>query len=494
MCECFNSKTLEMKTAFYILSILILGGVVGCNKKSSPPPVTPPTDTTTKTTGVGQVALWLTNPDKSSLFQQQNVALNFGTGLAVQPVITVDTTQTYQTIDGFGYCLTGGSAQLIYGLPTTQRLALEQELFATDSTHIGVSYLRLTIGASDMSARVFSYDDNATPAAPDITLANFDLSDDKTYLVPLLKEILAINPSIKLLACPWSAPAWMKDNNSAAAGSLLLQYYPVYAQYFVKYIQAMKANGIPIDAITPQNEPLNANNNPSMVMQDTAEERFVRDYLGPAFQTAGISTKIIVWDHNCDVPQYPLTILADANAAQYVDGSAFHLYAGNITALSTVHDAYPNKNVYFTEQYVAGPGNFQSDLEWAMVNLIVGAPRNWSRNVLEWNMAADPNYGPHTNGGCGVCQGALTVNGSTVSRNTSYYIIAHASKFVRPGSTRVSSNITGNLQNVAFVTPTGKKVLIVLNDNNTPTTFTVQFNGKNFSTTLNGYAVGTYVW
>lgn len=486
-----------MKTILYFILILVLfSGVSACSKKSSPSPVTPPpTDSTPSTPIVNsQVAFWLTNPDKSVLFQQQNVALNFGNGLAVQPVITVDTTQAYQTIDGFGYCLTGGSAQLIYSLPTAQRLALEQELFATDSTHIGVSYLRLTIGASDMSARVFSYDDAGTPSSPDTTLANFDLSDDKAYLVPLLKEILAVNPSIKILGCPWSAPAWMKDNNSAAAGSLLPQYYPVYAQYFVKYIQAMKANGIPIDAITPQNEPLNANNNPSMVMQDTAEDVFVRSYLGPAFQVAGITTKIIVWDHNCDVPQYPQYILADASAAQYVDGSAFHLYAGDISALTTVHDAYPNKNVYFTEQYVAGPGNFQSDLEWAIRNLIVGAPRNWSRNVLEWNMAADENYGPHTVGGCGVCQGAFTINGTAVSRNTSYYIIAHASKFVRPGSVRVASNITGNLQNVAFLTPTGKKVLIVLNDNTTATTFTVQFNGKNFSTTLNGYAVGTYVW
>ena len=486
-----------MKTILYFILILVLfSGVSACSKKSSPSPVTPPpTDSTPSTPIVNsQVAFWLTNPDKSVLFQQQNLALNFGNGLAVQPVITVDTTQAYQTIDGFGYCLTGGSAQLIYSLPTAQRLALEQELFATDSTHIGVSYLRLTIGASDMSARVFSYDDAGTPSSPDTTLANFDLSDDKAYLVPLLKEILAVNPSIKILGCPWSAPAWMKDNNSAAAGSLLPQYYPVYAQYFVKYIQAMKANGIPIDAITPQNEPLNANNNPSMVMQDTAEDVFVRSYLGPAFQVAGITTKIIVWDHNCDVPQYPQYILADASAAQYVDGSAFHLYAGDISALTTVHDAYPNKNVYFTEQYVAGPGNFQSDLEWAIRNLIVGAPRNWSRNVLEWNMAADENYGPHTVGGCGVCQGAFTINGTAVSRNTSYYIIAHASKFVRPGSVRVASNITGNLQNVAFLTPTGKKVLIVLNDNTTATTFTVQFNGKNFSTTLNGYAVGTYVW
>jgi glucosylceramidase len=482
------------KTIWFGLFILSLG-MTSCGKKNSnpAPPVTPPVDTT-RTIVNSQVAFWLTNPDKTALFQQQNIALSFGTGLAVEPVITVDSTQTYQTIDGFGYALTGGSAQLIYSLPGVQRAALEQELFGTDSTHIGVSYLRVSIGASDMSASVFSYDDNASPALPDTLLTNFDLADDKTYLVPLLKEILAINPAIKILGCPWSAPVWMKDNNNSKAGSLLPQYYGVYANYFVKYIQAMKTNGITIDAITPQNEPLNANNNPSMVMQDTSEERFVRDWLGPAFKAAGVVTKIIIWDHNCDVPSYPLTILADANAAQYVDGSAFHLYAGDISALSTVHGAYPNKNVYFTEQYVGGPGNFLSDLEWAIKNLIIGAPRNWSRNVLEWNMAADVNYGPHTSGGCSVCQGAFTIDGTSVARNTSYYIIAHASKFVRPGSVRISSNISGNLQNVAFMTPQGKKVLIVLNDGTSAQTFTVQFNGKNFSTTLNGDAVGTYVW
>ncbi len=483
-------QTLLLLAAF----VLSLGGINACSKKSSATQPSPPPSDSTTTQVTSQVAFWLTNTDMSALFQRQNVALNFSGGPAIQPVITVDTTTTYQTIDGFGYCLTGGSAQLIYGLPQPQRAALEQELFGTDSTNIGVSYLRLTIGASDMSARVFSYDDNASPSQPDTTLANFTLSDDNMYLVPLLKEILAINPTIKLLGCPWSPPVWMKDNDNSAAGSLLPQYYPVYAQYFVKYIQAMAANGITIDAITPQNEPLNANNNPSNVMQDTAEDIFVRQYLGPAFQAAGITTKIIVWDHNCDVPSYPEYVLADPAAAQYVDGSAFHLYAGDISALSTVHDAYPAKNVYFTEQYVAGPGSFPADLDWALLNLIIGAPRNWSRNVLEWNLAADQNYGPHITGGCSDCMGAYTINGTTVTKNTSYYIIAHASKFVRPGSVRVSSNIPGNLQNVAFVTPTGQKVLIVLNNGTSSQTFTVQFNNKNFSTTLNGGAVATYVW
>jgi glucosylceramidase len=484
-----------MKTQLTIayLCVGLLVSACSCNKKGGT--TTHPTQPDSSTGPVNsQVAFWLTNPDMSVLLQKQNLALNFSGGAAVQPMITVDTTTTYQQMDGFGYCLTGGSAQLIYGLPPAQRQALERELFTSDSTYIGVSYLRLTMGASDMSARVFSYDDNASPSRPDTVLANFTLSDDNLSLVPLLKEILAISPNIKLLATPWSPPAWMKTNDNASGGSLLPQYYGVYAQYFVKYIQAMQASGIPISAVTPQNEPLNANNEPACVMSDTAEDIFVRQYLGPAFQAAGFSTKIIVYDHNCDQPGYPEYILGDPAAAKYVDGSAFHLYAGDISVLSGVHTLFPNKNLYFTEQYVGGPSSFQNDMEWAIKNLIVGAPRNWSRNVLEWNLAADQNYGPHTDSGCKNCLGAYTINGTAVTRNTSYYIIAHASKFVVPGSVRVASNIPGNLQNVAFLRPDGKKVLIVLNDEAGSATFAVQFNNQNFSVSLKGYAVATFVW
>jgi glucosylceramidase len=255
----------------------------------------------------------------------------------------------------------------------------------------------------------------------------------------------------------------------------------------------MKAEGITIDAITPQNEPLNPGNNPSMVMQATEQADFIKNHLGPAFQAAGLSTKIIVYDHNCDRPDYPLTILSDPDAMKYVDGSAFHLYGGNITALTQVHSSFPSKNVYFTEQWVGGPGNFGGDLGWAVKNLIIGASRNWSRNVLEWNLASDPNYQPHTSGGCTSCLGALTI-GNAISRNVSYYIIAHASKFARPGSVRVDTNVPGSLPNVAFLAPDGKKVLIVFNDSNAPQTFNIQFKGRIVGASLDGGAVGTFVW
>jgi glucosylceramidase len=439
------------------------------------------------------VVEWLTQPDQTALLQKQNISLLFSTATNQNATITVDTTKTYQTIDGFGYTLTGGSATLINSLPSAQKDDLLKELFLSDTTHIGVSYLRISLGASDLSAAPFTYDEVPAGQTSDPNLQYFSIDQERTDLIPILKKIIALNPTIKILACPWTAPTWMKSNNNFKAGSLNVSAYDVYAKYFIKYIQAMKAEGITIDAITPQNEPLNPNNNPSLVMQANEQAAFISGYLGPQFKNAGITTKIIAYDHNTDRPDYPIAVLDDAGANPYVDGSAFHLYAGSIGTLTAVHNAYPNKNVYFTEQWVGAPSNFAGDLSWHVNNLIIGATRNWSRNVLEWNLASDPNYGPHTNGGCSTCLGALTI-GTTVTRNVSYYIIAHASKFVRPGSIRIDSNTPDNLTDVAFKTPDGKKVLIVLNTSASLQTFNIKFNNKITTATLNGGAVATFVW
>jgi glucosylceramidase len=327
----------------------------------------------------------------------------------------------------------------------------------------------------------------------DVNLQNFSLRKDQSKVIPLLKQILAINPNIKILGSPWTPPTWMKSNDSSIGGSLLPQYYAAYAQYFVKYIQAMKGEGINIDAVTVQNEPLNGGNNPSMLMSAAEEIDFIKNNLGPAFQAASINTKIIVYDHNPDRTDYPLAVLSDAGARQYVDGSAFHLYAGDINSLSTVHNSYPLKNIYFTEQYTSSTGDFAGDLKWHLKNVIIGSMRNWSRNALEWNLANDPSYSLHTQGGCSNCKGAITVS-SDVARNVSYYIIAHASKFVPAGSIRIASNNTGNLYSVAFKRPDGKKVLIVENDGSTSQYFNISFNGKHVTPSLDAGAVGTFVW
>jgi len=464
--------------------------LMSCQKGSSAEDNTnPPASDPLKT----DVSFWLTNGDKSALLKKQNIALNFKTATNGNPVITVDTTQSFQSIDGFGYTLTGGSATLINSLPATQKESLLRELFGSDSSSISVSYLRISIGASDLSASAFTYNDLPS-GQTDPTLQQFSLDKEKADLLPVLKKILAINPSIKILGSPWTAPAWMKSNNSFIGGSLKPEYYTVYAQYLVKYIQAMKMEGITIDAITVQNEPLHPGNNPSMYMEAADQAIFIKNHLGPAFKTAGITTGIIIYDHNLDRPDYPISILNDPDAKKYIAGSAFHLYAGTIDKMTEVYNAHPDKNVYFTEQWIGGPGNFAEDLKWHISTLIIGATRNWSKNVLEWNLAADPNYNPHTDqGGCSNCMGALTIS-SGFTRNTAYYIIAHASKFVPPGSVRIQSNVSGSLNNVAFKTPAGKKVLIVVNNGSSQQQFNIRFNDKMVSASLNSGSAGTFVW
>jgi glucosylceramidase len=439
------------------------------------------------------VSSWMTSGDQSNLLQKQSVTLSFDTINNAYPFLDVDSAKKFQTIDGFGFTLTGGSAYVINQMSPEARATLLNELFGKDSSSISISYLRLSIGSSDLNAFVFSYDDMPS-GQTDTALENFSLGPDTVDLIPVLKQILAINPSIKIIAAPWSPPVWMKDNNSSVGGSLTLSCYNVYAKYFVKYILQMKAMGITIDAITPQNEPLNPNNNPSLYMPAANESDFIKNSLGPFLTTAGLSTKIIVYDHNCDVPGYATTILADPVAAAFVDGSAFHLYAGDISALNQIHNAYPAKNLYFTEQYTASTAGFGGDLQWHMTNVIIGSMNNWSRNALEWNLANDASYGPHTPGGCTTCKGAITLNASAVTRNVGYYIIAQASKFVPPGSVRIASSLVGSLPNVAFETPSGKKVLIVENNNSSSAAFNLRFKGKWVSAYLPAGAASTYVW
>ncbi|MBD3749032.1 MAG: glucosylceramidase [Sphingobacteriales bacterium] len=479
---------------FRIDLLLFIALICSCSCKKNVDAVSasvPPPIVDTKST----VQLWLTDADQANRFNRQNITLNFDKQENKDaPTITVDSTQSYQTIDGFGYSLTGGSAYLLNGLAEAVKTETLNNIFQTDSNSIGVSYLRISIGSSDLDANVFSYDDLPN-GQTDVNLDKFSIDADKQNLIPILKQILSINPNLKIMASPWSAPSWMKSNNASKGGSLKPEYYSVYANYLAKYILAMKAQGIQIEAITPQNEPLNPHNNPSMTMTALEQANFIKNNLGPTFKNENINTKIMVYDHNADVPEYPTTILADADAAKYVDGSAFHLYAGSITALSQVHNAYPNKNLYFTEQYTPISGSFSGDLKWHITNLIIGATRNWSRNVLEWNLASDPNLGPHTNGGCTTCLGALTIGPqSTITRNVSYYIIAHASKFVRPGSIRIASTSSDTLPNVAFITPDGKKVLIVANDSSSDKDFNIAYKGNILNSYLKSGSVATFVW
>jgi glucosylceramidase len=468
-----------------------------------------------------KIEAWITNADRTALFEKQSEPLSFSNRDSRRgTAIIIDDGQPMQTIDGFGFALTGGSAELMMKMSKTSRSKLIHELFETDENNIGVSYIRLSIGSSDLNSFVFSYDDLAE-GETDLPLAKFDLFQDYNDVIPVMKEILAINPRIKILGSPWSAPKWMKTNNNVRGGSLKPECYEVYARYLVKYIQSMKKEGITIDAITVQNEPLNSNNTPSMQWLPTEQKDFIKNNLGPEFVKANITTKIILFDHNLDRIDYPLTTLRDPEVAKYVDGTGFHHYGGDFSAMTTLHTAYPDKNLYFTEQMVVEkPGSATIDIAAQVKRLIIGATRNWSKNVILWNLAADPLNDPHTdNGGCPMCQGAVTLDGDQVSRNIAYYTIAHASKFVRPGSVRIASTGKGDktvtltddeerkgavrvtvienaevFPNVVFKTPEGKIVLIVANDSHATNSFRIQYHGQFATLRLNPGAVGTYSW
>jgi glucosylceramidase len=287
----------------------------------------------------------------------------------------------------------------------------------------------------------------------------------------------------------------MKDNKDTRGGSLLPEFEASYAQYLVKYIQEMDKRGFTIDALTIQNEPLHPGNNPSLLMLADQQARFIGKHLGPAFRQAGIQTKIVIYDHNADRPDYPITVLSDPLANPFIDGSAFHLYGGQIEALSEVHRAFPNKHLYFTEQWVGSPGNLEGDIAWHVKNLLIGAPRNWAKTVLEWNVSSNPSLSPHTDrGGCDRCLGAITIDGDAVTRNPAYYVIAHASKFVDPGSLRISSTLPEGLPNVAFIRADGKKVLIVHNESKASKQFEIRSGKQQFKASLPAGATGTWLW
>ncbi|MCV9388148.1 glycoside hydrolase family 30 protein [Reichenbachiella ulvae] len=407
--------------------------------------------------------------------------------------LSIDLATTYQEMDGFGFALTGGSAGHIYYMGETEQNELLQELFGSGDGSIGISYLRISVGASDLDAEVFSYND--LPAGQtDEQQENFSIAHDQEIIIPILKKILAINPDIKIMATPWSPPAWMKTNGSSVGGRLKEEYYDSYALYLLKYLQAMEAEGITIETLSVQNEPLHEGNNPSMGMSAEEQNAFIKNSLGPLFSANNIETKIILYDHNADMASYPISILDDEETRKYVDGSGFHLYAGDISALSNVHNAHPDKNVYFTEQWFGSPGNFAGDLKWHIRELMIGATRNWSKNVIEWNLSSSPSLQPHTNGGCSSCLGGIEIDGSQVIRKAGYYVIGHASKWVRPGSLRIASDYSNSIPNVCYLTPDNQIVLLALNNTDNYQTFNVTQGDILFSASLDAGSVGTFIW
>jgi O-glycosyl hydrolase len=564
------------------------------------------------------VQKWLTTSDLSQhLSSQPNLGFS---GSSSAGTITVNDTQTYQTIDGFGAAMTDTSAWLLSNkLSSTAHTNVMNALFSPNQG-IGISWLRIPMGASDFSATAqpYSYDDNrgvstgatvgvgsgrclddtGNPAngvqqyirdctsgnpnqqytytsaselqiagkcldangrgttsgtkvilwtcngadnqkwtlnvngsitgvqshlcldvtgagtangslvqlwtcsggtnqqwyRPDPTLANFSIAHDLGYIIPDLKEAAALNPAIKLMANPWSPPGWMKANgqmnNTNHAGTLLSSSYGPLAQYFVKFLQGYSAQGVPIYAITPQNEPNYPTAYPGMDFSEPSEASFIANNLGPALAQANLSPKILGTDFNTDqLNSYAEPLIKDPAAAKYLAGTAWHCYAGNLGAMSTMHNDVPGKDNYETEcSDGIAPQN--------AIETFIQSSRNWARAATMWNIAQDRNNGPVIPGGCNACTPLITIDQSTgnVTYNAGYYSVGHFSKFVVPGAVRIGSNTTASLDNVAFKNPDGSISLVVYNTSNSTQSFSTSWHGQTFNDTLASHATATYKW
>jgi glucosylceramidase len=411
--------------------------------------------------------------------------------------IRVDPSRQYQVVDGFGASFTESSAWLMQQrMNESQRRELLRELF-DPATGLGLSVTRIPIGASDFSITHGTYDD--VPAGEtDPELARFSIDRARPEVLPLLREARRINPDLKVFISPWSAPAWMKTSGSLITGRLDPKHYGAFARYFDKTIAAFEAEGVPIYAMTMQNEPhFEPWDYPGMRMEPAERAAFIRSHLGPMLASRWPKVKLFDWDHNWDQPESPLAVLADPEAREFVAGVAWHCYGGDVSAQSQIHAQHPDLETFMTE---CSGGDWEPDfndsLSWMMQNLVIGNIRHWGRGAVLWNLALDEHSGPHL-GGCGNCRGVVTIlkDSGAVARNVEYYVLGHASRFVKPGARRIESDSdVDGLHTVAFRNPRGGAVLIVLNASSARREFSVVVEQRGFPVTLEAGSVATVTW
>ncbi|MFT3789519.1 MAG: glycoside hydrolase family 30 beta sandwich domain-containing protein [Rudaea sp.] len=447
--------------------------------------------------------VWLSTADgEKRLARGANLA--FDASAKAGTVIGIDAGKRYQAMIGFGAAITDSSAWLIEKhMSAAQRDELLHELFGRGDGGLGIDFTRLTIGASDFSLRHYTLDD-MPPGRSDPTLAHFSLtpaiaSTGAEEVLPVVRAALAINPQLKVMASPWSAPAWMKTNGSLLHGTLRYEYHAAFADYLVKYVDAMAAAGVPIFALTVQNEPrFNAPDYPGMLLSAGARRLLIGQQLGPKLAQRERAPLIFDWDHNWDIETEPLALLADPAANRYVAAVAWHCYAGYVDAQTRVHDKYPDKDAYLTECSGGDWKPMKDDGLLTIVRrLLIGSVRGWSRGVLLWNLALDEHHGPHA-GGCDDCRGLVTIDSKTgnYTRTVDYVALAHASRFVRPGAQRVESSEGGkDIDNVVFRNADdGSLVMIVANSARSAQRFVVREAGRAFAYTMPARSVATFVW
>lgn len=454
------------------------------------------------------VTLFVTTNNRSKDFEKESVAYGSGSNLSPS-TISLDPTTRYQTIDGFGAAVTGSTSYNLMQMTPADRKKFLEETFSVEKG-MGQSYIRISIGGSDFSLSEYTLWD--TPGE-----GNFALQEEeKKYVIPILKEILAINPSVKIMGSPWSAPRWMKVNNltdlqpynSWTSGHLNPAYYQEYASYFIKWIEAFKKEGIEIYSITPQNEPLNRGNSMSMFMGWKEQQAFIRDALGPQLEAAGLSPKIYAFDHNynydnmADQNDYPLKIYEDPSAAAYITGAAYHNYGGNKDELLDIHNRRPDKELVFTETSIGtwnDGQNLTTRLMEDMEEVALGTVNNWARGVIVWNLMLDSEKGPNRDGGCQTCYGAVDINKNdykTITKNSHYYIIGHLSSVVKPGATRIGTKgyKAAGVTYAAFENTDGTYAVVLQNNTNEAKKITIDDGDNYFSYDVPSKSVVSYRW
>ncbi|MFZ4454952.1 MAG: glycoside hydrolase family 30 protein [Bacteroidales bacterium] len=453
------------------------------------------------------VSVFVTMANKSMLFDSVPLAFSTKPNMDVETTITMNPNQVFQDIDGFGAAITGSTCYNLLKMSAANRAKLLNEAF-NPVTGMGYSYIRISIGCSDFSMDEYTCCDNPG-------IENFAIHElDKRDLYPILREILAINPKVKILASPWTCPRWMKVNNllekkpfnSWTSGQLNPDYYQDYATYFVKYVQEMKKAGFAIDAITIQNEPLNRGNSSSLYMTWQEQSEFIKTALGPKFKEANLTTKIVVFDHNynydniSDQLSYPNKIYADADASKYIDGAGFHAYGGDKSELLNVHNTNPEKNLYFTEMSIGSWGySFDGDLMWSMREIGIGSLNNFCKSVIVWNFMLDEKGAPNRPGGCTTCYGAVDVNTkdyATLDRKSHFYLIGHLAKAISPGAKRIGTTgfQASGLYFTAVENTDGTYGIVLLNDSQASIKLTLADNIHSFIYILPAKSVASCRW
>lgn len=459
------------------------------------------------------VSVVQTNPDQSALLAPQT-PLAFNNGTSSQLAINVDDTIHYQQLEGVGASFNDSDAYLVWNkLTAAQRTQLMGDLFSPAGIHL--SWLRQSMGANDLSLSSYTYDD-LPPGQTDPQMRHFSIAHDQAYIIPTIKAAFAVNPDIKVQALPWSPPAWMKTTGTLNGGTLNPANFPAYALYFAAFVKSYEAQGIPINYVSVQNEPLNETSGyPSMFMNPKDEGQFIAEYLGPQLQkmkgpnvpgksqsAAGSTPGILGYEHNWDDPKYPELLANNPAVRQYLAGVSFHCYAGDSAAAqNAVHDLAGAVPIFFTEctggSYAPYFGqNLANDTEGQVINVL----RNWGKSVVFWNLALDQNAGPTVENGCSNCRGVVTIDDSTtpavVTKNVEYYVLGHLAKYVQAGAYRIDSNTfgRGNVEDVAFKNPDGSIAVLVFNGAQTSSQFSLNWKGKTVSYTLPGNAVATFSW